>query len=146
MPNNREPYLGFWHPFASHGWRIFEFLHLCEQMEVQAVITLNSAERPEELRRKSETSLLQARKKSTNQNFRVRIFTCGVGVFHVKGWGPKRSACPSKPGKSIFLGRDIPGFGWDILAVPEKFEKKKFVFNFWALLLGTKKSTQTLSA
>ena len=31
--------------------------------------------------------------------------------------------------------RDILGFCWDIPAVPEKFEKKKFVFNFRPLYL-----------
>ena len=38
-------------------------------------------------------------KKSTNPNFSVRILSGGVGVFHVKGWGPKSSICPSKPRK-----------------------------------------------
>ena len=33
------------------------------------------------------------------------IFRWGrVGVFHVKGWGPKTSVCPSKLGKSNFFG------------------------------------------
>ena len=42
--------------------------------------------------------------------------------------GAKSSVCPSKPGKANFFGRDIPGFSWDMPAVPEKFErKKKFV-------------------
>ena len=31
------------------------------------------------------------------------------------------------------FGRDIPGFCRDIQGVPEKFEKKKFVFNFRSL-------------
>ena len=35
--------------------------------------------------------------------------------------------------KIKFFWRDIPGFCWDIPAAPEKFEKKKFVFNFWPL-------------
>ena len=39
----------------------------------------------------------------------VWIFPGGVGAFHVKGWGPKSSVCPSKPGKSILFLRDIPG-------------------------------------
>ena len=30
-------------------------------------------------------------------------FPGGVGVFHMKGWGPKSSVCPSKPGKSNFF-------------------------------------------
>ena len=34
--------------------------------------------------------------------------------------------CPSKPRETKC--RDIPGFCPDILGVPEKFEKKKFVF------------------
>ena len=31
------------------------------------------------------------------------------------------------------FGQDIPGFCWDIPAVPEKFEEKRFVFNLWPL-------------
>ena len=67
----------------------------------------------------------QARKKNPNLNFWVRIFSGGVGVFHVKGWGPKSSVCPSKPRESNFFWRDIPGFCRDIPEAPEKFEKKK---------------------
>ena len=33
----------------------------------------------------------------------------GVGVFHVNGWGPKSSVCPSKPRESNFFG----GISWD---------------------------------
>ena len=44
----------------------------------------------------------------------------------MKGWGPKSSVCPSKPGKPNFLG-DVPG-------VPEKFAEKKFVFILGPLL------------
>ena len=53
-----------------------------------------------------------ARKKNPNPNFLVRIFSGGVGVFHVKGWGPKSSVCPSKPRESNFFGgisRDFAG-------------------------------------
>lgn len=46
---HRQPYAGFWHPYASQGWRIFEFLDLCERLGVQAVVTLNSEETPEDL-------------------------------------------------------------------------------------------------
>ena len=41
----------------------------------------------------------------------------------MKGWGPKSSVCPSKPGKSIFL-EGYPGILRDIPEAPEKFEKK----------------------
>ena len=51
----------------------------------------------------------QARKKEAKPNFLVRISSGGVGVFHLKGWGPRSSACPSKPRETKFL-RDIPGF------------------------------------
>ena len=34
-----------------------------------------------------------------------------VGVFHMKGWGPKSSVCPSKPGKSNFFGEISRDFG-----------------------------------
>ena len=64
--------------------------------------------------------------------FLVRIFPDGVGVFHVKGWGPKSSVCPSKPGKSNFFGGISRNFAWDIPAAPEKFEKKKVCVQFLA--------------
>ena len=35
------------------------------------------------------------------------------------------------------FGVGYPGISWDIPAVPEKFEKKMLVFNFWPLLLRT---------
>ena len=37
--------------------------------------------------------------------------------------------------REIKFCRDIPGFCWDIPAVPEKFEKKMFVFNFGPKLI-----------
>eukprot|EP00933_Yihiella_yeosuensis_P007713 TRINITY_DN11286_c1_g1_i1.p1 TRINITY_DN11286_c1_g1~~TRINITY_DN11286_c1_g1_i1.p1 ORF type:complete len:726 (-),score=94.82 TRINITY_DN11286_c1_g1_i1:113-2164(-) len=45
----RQPYRGQWHPYASQGWRIFEFLDLCEKMGVLAVVTINNNETPEDL-------------------------------------------------------------------------------------------------
>ena len=47
-----------------------------------------------------------------NPNFLVRIFSGGVGVFHVKAWGPKSSVCPSKPRETKLFGgqpRILPG-------------------------------------
>ena len=61
---------------------------------------------------KSLPKLNQVRKRNQNPNFLVRIFSSGVQVFHVKGWGPKSSVCPSKTGKSNVLGgisRDFAG-------------------------------------
>ena len=78
----------------------------------------------------------QGRRRNPNPNFCfwVRISSGGVGVFHVKGWGPKSSVCASNPRETKLLGglsrdscRDIPG-------APEKFEKKMFVFNFCSLV------------
>ena len=66
------------------------------------------------------SKFLQARKRSTNSNFLVWISSTGVGVFHVKGWGPKSSVSPSKPRENMKFCRDI-------LGAPEKFEKKTSV-------------------
>ena len=49
------------------------------------------------------------RKRNPNQNFRGRISSGRVGVFHLKGWRPKGSVCPSKPRENKLFGRDIPG-------------------------------------
>ena len=45
---------------------------------------------------------------------------------------------PLKTREIKLFWRDIPGFCWDIPAVPEKFEKKKFGFNFCPLPSDTK--------
>ena len=48
------------------------------------------------------------RRKSTNPNFLVRIPSGGVGVFHVKGWGPKSLVCPSfETQRNQSFGRNI---------------------------------------
>ena len=73
---------------------------------------------------------VQARQRSPNPNFLVRISSGGVGVENVKGWGPNSSVCPSKPGKPNFLG----GFGRDIL--PEKFENKSLCLIFSSYMRG----------
>ena len=55
---------------------------------------------------------LSGKKRNPNLNFLVQIFSGGAGVFHVKGWGPKSSVCPSKPGKPNLFGgisRDFAG-------------------------------------
>ena len=53
----------------------------------------------------SETCNFQARKTNPNPNSLVRMFSGGVGVFHLKGWGPKSSVCPSKRRKTkLFAG------------------------------------------
>ena len=62
--------------------------------------------------------------RSPNPNFLVRIFSGGVGVFHVKGWGAKNSGMPFETQGNQIFWRDIPGFCRDI-AVPEKFARKK---------------------
>ena len=66
-------------------------------------------------------------KGTPNPNILVRISSGGVGVFHVKGRGPKSSVSFEAQGNATFW-RHIPGFCRDIPGTPEKFEKK-FVFN-----------------
>ena len=74
--------------------------------------------------------MTQRRKTNPNPNFWVRIFSAGVGVFHVKGWGPKSSVCPSKPGKSNLFGGIFRNFA-EISRQHPKSLRKKCVFNFW---------------
>ena len=65
-------------------------------------------------------------------SFLVLMSSAGVGVFHVKGWLPKSSICPSKPRETkLFDGNHgiSRDFAWDIPGMPDKFEKKEFVFN-----------------
>ena len=69
--------------------------------------------------------IIQARKKNPNPNFLVRIFSSGVGVFHMNGWGPKSSIRPSKPGKSNFLGGISRDFAGISRGCPKSLRKKK---------------------
>ena len=58
-----------------------------------------------------------------------------VGVFHVKGWGPKTSVCPSKPRESNFFGgisRDFAGISWNR---PKSLRKNVWV-QFLAPIVG----------
>ena len=48
----------------------------------------------------------------------------GVGVFHVKGWGPKSSVCPSKPGKPNFFGGISRDFAGMSRRCPKSLRKK----------------------
>ena len=72
----------------------------------------------------------QGRKRNPNPNFLVRISLVRVGVFHVKGRGPKSSVCPSKPKETKLFGGISRDFWRDIPEVPEKFEKKKVCVQF----------------
>ena len=47
--------------------------------------------------------------------------------------GAKKFGMPLETREVKLFWRDIPGFCWDIPAVPEKFEKNRFVFNLWPL-------------
>ena len=52
------------------------------------------------------------------------IFRWGGG-FYVKGWGPKKFDMSLETRETKLFGRDIPGFCWDIPAVPESLREKK---------------------
>ena len=78
----------------------------------------------------------QGGKRNPNPNVLVRIFSSGVGVFHVNGWGAKKFDTSLETREIKLFGRDIPGFCRDIPGAPEKFAKKKFGFNFRSLQKG----------
>ena len=82
-------------------------------------------------------------------NSLVRISSGGVEVFHVKGWGPKSSACPSKSREAKRFGRDIPRLLPGYPGGARKFEKK-IVFNsrplsFRKKHMSLRKITRTLA-
>ena len=73
----------------------------------------------------------QARKRDPNLNLLVRIFSGGVGVLHVKGWGPKSSVCPLKTGKPNFfcgISRDFPGISRRCQKSLRKKHRVQFLF------------------
>ena len=62
------------------------------------------------------------------------IFWWGGGLPR-EGVGAKKFGMSLETQGIKLFWRDIPGFCRDIPEAPEKFEKKKFGFNFWPLLL-----------
>ena len=66
----------------------------------------------------------QGRRKNPNPNCLVRIFSGGVGVFHVKGWGPKSSGCPSKPRETKLSGRISRDFAGISRGHPKSLRRK----------------------
>ena len=62
-------------------------------------------------------------KKSTNPNFWVLISSGGV-VSLCEGVGAKKFGISLETRETKHFWRDIPGFCWNILGEPEKFEQK----------------------
>ena len=60
------------------------------------------------------------------------IFRWGGGLPR-EGVGAKKFDMSLETREIKLLWRDIPGFCRDIPEAPEKFEKEKFLFNFWPL-------------
>ena len=75
----------------------------------------------------------QARKTSKPE-LSSSIFSGGVGVFHVHGWGPKNSVCPSKPGESNFLGGIFRDFAGISRRRPKSLRKKNWCSIFGACM------------
>ena len=63
-------------------------------------------------------------KRNPNPNFWVWISSGGMAVFHVKGWGPKSSVCPSKPGKPNFFAGYPRIFAGISRGCPKSLRKK----------------------
>ena len=64
---------------------------------------------------------MQGRKKNTNPNLLVWMSSSGVGVFHVKGWGPKSWVYPSKPRENKPFLAGCPGIS---RGCPKSLRKK----------------------
>ena len=85
-------------------------------------------------RHSSQNKVLESGKKKEPKPklFGPDIFQWGRG-FPREGVGAKKFDMSLETQGIKLFGRDIPGFCRDIPGAPEKFEKKKFVFNFRSL-------------
>ena len=95
---------------------------------------------PRQIRRKKSQNVSGERSKPTNSGRKREpkpkllspdIFWWGGGFAH-EGVGAKKFDMSLEARETKHFWRDIPGFCWDIPGVPEKFEKKEFVFKFFA--------------
>ena len=75
-------------------------------------------------RPKTTTTTISGTKKEPKPKLLSPIFSGGRGVFHMNGWGPKSSVCPSKPGKSNFLGGISRDFAGISRRCPKSLRKK----------------------
>ena len=102
------------------------FLEILENLEILEIHLMSRLCPPPRGRFREE-------KRTQTQTFLVRIFSGGLGIFHVKGWGPQSSVCPSKFRETKLFGlpRDIPGFCRAIPGNPQSLRKKIWVqFSF----------------
>ena len=73
--------------------------------------------------------LLHCHKEPKPKHFGPDIFG-GGGVFHVKGWGPKSSACPSKPRDTKHFGGISRDFAGISQVRPKSLKRKKVCVQF----------------
>ena len=105
-----------------------------EAKKIFKMIPLVAADRTALKIRRYPGTVSQARKKEHRSKLlSPDIFRWGRGL-PCEGMRAKKFGMPLETREIRLLGRDIPGFCWDIPAVPEKSEKKKLVFKFWPLL------------
>ena len=71
---------------------------------------------------KNKRSFLR-RKRNRSPNFLVRISSGWLGVFHMKGWGPKSSVCSSKRRETKLFGGISREFCRDISGSPKNLSK-----------------------
>ena len=100
----------------------------CESRIVRGLLGAGPRTPPSNLRR-----LPSGKKKEPKPKlFGPDLFQWGRGLPRERVGAKKFDMSLETQGIKLF-GRDIPGFCRDIPGVPEKFEKKKFVFNFRSL-------------
>ena len=68
-----------------------------------------------------------------SQTFWVQISSGGVGVFHIKGWGPKSSECPSKPREDTLFAGISRDFGGISRVCPKSLKQKRSQCSTWPL-------------
>ena len=73
------------------------------------------------------------RKEPKPKLFGLDILGCRGGLHVREGVGAKKLGMSFETQGNQTFWRDIPGFRRDVPGAPEKFEKKRFVFNFGPL-------------
>ena len=81
----------------------------------------------------------KTRKRHPNLNFWAGYFRVGWGLLR-EGVGAEKFDMSLETKEIQLFGWNIPGFCRDIPEVPEKFEKKKCVFDFCSLNLAENRS------
>ena len=112
------------------SWGVGQYMQEFRGEALSVLLRTTYVTRPWPLHKITLSNLLKKEQLRNGKEHKPKL---GSGLPH-EGVGAKKFGTSLETGEiKLFFWQDIPGFCWDIPAVPEKFGRKKLVFNVWPL-------------